>query len=72
MRILHILFCAALFSALQGCFPVVATGVVSGAMMASDRRTSGTYIEDQGIELKVGNQVGEKYGDVAHVNVHAL
>ena len=42
----------AVIPALQGCFPVVATGVGAGALMVADRRTSGTYIEDQGIELK--------------------
>ena len=69
MRFIPILFCAALLPALQGCFPVIAAGIGTGAMMASDRRTSGIYIEDESIELKAGKQIGAKYGDVSHVNV---
>lgn len=55
--------------ALHGCFPVVATGVGAGALMADDRRTSGIYVEDQGIELKAANRISEKYGSNTHVNV---
>ncbi|MEJ1958696.1 MAG: BON domain-containing protein [Nitrosomonadales bacterium] len=58
-----------LLGSLQGCFPVVAAGVGTGALMASDRRTTGTYIEDEGIEDKAGYQVSLKYQDKAHVNV---
>lgn len=54
---------------LQGCFPVVATGVGAGAAMISDRRTSGTYVEDEGIEWKVSNRIRERFGNSAHVNV---
>lgn len=54
---------------LQGCFPVVATGVGAGAAMVSDRRTSGTYVEDEGIEWKVAARIRERLGDTVHVNV---
>lgn len=52
---------------LQGCFPLAVTGVGAAALMASDRRTTGMYIEDEGIEWKV---VGRLRGDFpgAHVN----
>jgi osmotically-inducible protein OsmY len=59
----------AVIPVLQGCFPVVATGVGAGALMAGDRRTSGIYIEDQAIELKASNRIDEKFRDTAHVNV---
>jgi osmotically-inducible protein OsmY len=59
----------AVIPVLQGCFPVVATGVGAGALMAGDRRTSGIYIEDQAIELKASNRIDEKFRDAAHVNV---
>jgi len=61
---------AALFSVLvlPGCFPVVATGVGVGALMISDRRTSGAYVEDEAIEWKVGNRIGEQFKERAHVN----
>lgn len=54
---------------LQGCFPVVAGGVGAGVVMATDRRTSGIYIEDQGIELKAQSRVSEKLKDQVHLNV---
>lgn len=69
MRYLNYLLLAAMLGALQGCFPVVAAGVGAGALMASDRRTSGAYIEDEGIEDKALSQIDNKYHDTVHVNV---
>ena len=54
---------------LSGCFPVVATGVGAGALMASDRRTSGAYVEDESIELKAQNRISAEFKDEAHINV---
>ena len=55
--------------ALQGCFPLAAVGVGAAAASANDRRTSGTQIEDEGIELRASNRVSERWGDKVHVNV---
>lgn len=57
-----ILLAALAAPALQGCFPVVATGVVVGALAVADRRTTGTQVEDEGIELRSANRLHEKYG----------
>ncbi|NMG64955.1 BON domain-containing protein [Azoarcus indigens] len=54
---------------LQGCFPVVAGGAVAGAAIATDRRTSGAYVEDQGIEWKTSSRLSERFGDAIHINV---
>jgi osmotically-inducible protein OsmY len=54
---------------LHGCFPVVATGVGAGALMADDRRTSGIYLEDQNIELKAAGRISEQFGSDVHANV---
>lgn len=55
---------------LQGCLPLVATGAGAGMLMANDRRSSGSYIEDQEIELRIVNRVGDAYpGDNVHINV---
>jgi len=43
---------AAAAALLQGCFPLAATGIGAGALVATDRRTTGIYIEDESIELK--------------------
>ena len=44
---------------LQGCAALVATGAVVGADMATDRRSSGMYIEDQRIELKASSALSD-------------
>ncbi len=46
---------------LAGCFPVVATGVVTGALSVSDRRTTGAQVEDQIIEVKAFNRIRERF-----------
>jgi len=46
---------------LAGCFPVVATGVVTGALSVSDRRTTGAQAEDQAIEIKAFNRFRERF-----------
>ena len=57
-------------SALSGCGALLVGGaMVGGALVATDRRTSGTQVEDQAIELKSGNRVREAIGDRGHVNV---
>lgn len=53
---------------LQGCFPVVATSVGAGAMMISDRRTSGIYVEDESIEWKASSRLREHFGTLNHFN----
>lgn len=57
-------------SALPGCVPVAVVGAgAAGAISYEDRRTTGTQVDDEGIELRAGNRIGERYGDKAHVNV---
>lgn len=54
---------------LAGCVPaVIAVGAGGAALVASDRRTAGTQVDDEGIELKIGNQVNAQFGDRVHVN----
>ena len=47
----------------------VATGVGTGVAMSNDRRTSGIFVEDEGIEMKSGRRISEKYGSNVHINV---
>lgn len=54
---------------LQGCFPLAAVGGVGVGAMVNDRRTSGTQIDDEGIELRGSNRISDRFGDKAHVNV---
>lgn len=70
MRLLNqLLLAAAVCSALSGCFPVVAGGAAAGGLAAADRRTSGAYVEDEGIEWKAQTQINDALGDNIHVNV---
>jgi osmotically-inducible protein OsmY len=50
-------------ASLSGCVPVIAGGVGAGIMMAEDRRTSGTYLLDEEIELKAASRVREGFGE---------
>lgn len=65
----QLLAAAILSTQLTGCFPVVVGGVAAGGAMAADRRTSGTYIEDQRIEIKGEKDIMEQVGDNIHANV---
>ena len=56
-------------STLTACFPVIMGGAVMGGMMATDRRTAGAVVEDQGIELRAQSRIRENVGDRVHVNV---
>ena len=55
---------------LTACVPIIIAGVAGGAVMvATDRRTAGAQVEDETIELKVGDQIRTLMGDRVHVNV---
>lgn len=65
------LACSALV--LQGCgVALIGAGGAAAVTSIEDRRTTGTQIEDEGVELRVGNRIGERFGDKAHVNVTAF
>lgn len=63
-----ILLCSTLFS-LTACFPLAVGGAVVGGMVATDRRTAGTVLEDEGIELRSASRIREALGNRGHVNV---
>lgn len=58
-----------LAAALSACAPLVVGGAVVTGMVATDRRTSGAQLEDQGIELRSNARIREAFGDRVHVNV---
>ncbi len=62
---------AALLAAgvLTGCAPLLVGGaVIGGSLVATDRRTTGTQLEDQSIEFKAASRVRE-LATLGHVNV---
>ncbi len=54
---------------LSACAPVMLAGFAGTAMVASDRRTSGTQLEDETIELRGSARVRDALGERAHVNI---
>lgn len=61
---------ALLAASLAGCAPlVVGAGAVGTALLSSDRRSTGSQIDDEAIELRAATRLSEAMGDQAHVNV---
>ena len=61
---------ALLSAALTACVPLVVGGAVAGgSLVATDRRTSGAQLEDEGIELRASSRIRSNVGDRAHVNL---
>jgi osmotically-inducible protein OsmY len=54
---------------LQGCAVLVGAGVATGIMVANDRRTSGTILDDKVIKSRVGNLINEKYEGEVQVDL---
>ncbi|MDQ6683539.1 MAG: BON domain-containing protein, partial [Pseudomonadota bacterium] len=54
---------------LSACAPLLVGGaVVGGAMVATDRRTSGSQVDDEVIELKANGRLNDALGDRARIN----
>ena len=65
-----VLAAATLVGGFAGCVPlVVGGGAVVGTMVAVDRRTAGTQLEDEGIEQRSVSRIRDALGERAHVNV---
>jgi osmotically-inducible protein OsmY len=54
---------------LSACAPLLFSGAAVGVLMATDRRTSGAQIEDEGIELRSASRIRDSLTDRAHVNI---
>jgi osmotically-inducible protein OsmY len=54
---------------LSACAPLIVGGAVMTGVMATDRRTTGTLVEDESIEIKVASAVRKEMGDRIHLNV---
>jgi osmotically-inducible protein OsmY len=59
----------ALAGSLSGCAPAVLGGVAMSTLVATDRRTSGTQLEDEGIELRSFGRIRSSIGDRANITV---
>ena len=55
---------------LAGCIEMAAVGVGTAVVLsAEDRRTTGTQVEDEGIELRTSNRISERFADKVHVSI---
>jgi osmotically-inducible protein OsmY len=59
----------ATLGSLQGCIALLGAGAVAGGLSLNDRRTSGTQLDDEAIELKSGGRIRDAIGDNGHVIV---
>jgi osmotically-inducible protein OsmY len=69
MRKLVILVLVLLTPVLGGCVAALIGAGAAGAMVATDRRSTGAYTDDETIEWKTSDAIREKFGDKVHVNV---
>jgi osmotically-inducible protein OsmY len=56
-------------ASLSACAPLIVGGAVMTGVVATDRRTTGTLVEDESIEIKVASAVRREMGDRIHLNV---
>ena len=66
-KLLRLAAIAAAAATLQGCVPLAVTGMTTAAIIATDRRTTGTYLEDETIEWKVIARLKDAFTG-SHVN----
>ncbi len=66
-----ILASATIGATLSACAPIVVGGAVMGSIVATDRRTSGAQLEDQGIEFRAASRIRDNLGERGHVNVNS-
>lgn len=66
-----VLLAALTCTSLSGCAPLIIGTAVGGALVATDRRTSGTQVEDRGLDLKISARIREVLGTDVHINVNA-
>ncbi len=60
---------ACLGAGLSACAPLIVGGAMMGSLLATDRRTTGTQLDDEGIELRAGSRIREKMGERGHINI---
>ncbi|MDP3031575.1 MAG: BON domain-containing protein [Rhodocyclaceae bacterium] len=69
MQARSLLLLAVVVPFLAGCFGVAAVGVGAGALVFADRRQAETIATDEGIKIRAGRRISEKFDDRAHISV---
>jgi osmotically-inducible protein OsmY len=60
---------ACLTASLSACAPMMVGGALMGSLVATDRRTSGAQLEDEGIELRAASRIRDSLVDRVHISV---
>jgi len=68
-RIMTWALLASFIPGLAGCFGAVGVGVGAGALLATDRRPSETYLTDEAIEVRAANRIKDQFGKKVNVVV---
>ena len=70
LRVAVLLMLVPVLPQLTGCAAAAGAGIATGAVAATDRRTTGTFIDDEIIELKVIDRLrqSQELWDQSHVN----
>jgi hypothetical protein len=69
-KLIKLTVLGAVLASLAACEVLVVGGVVAGAaMVATDRRTSGAQLDDEGIELRASSRLRDRFGEKGHFNV---
>ncbi|MES2100689.1 MAG: BON domain-containing protein [Pseudomonadota bacterium] len=69
LRLTALLAALAATTALSACAPLLLGGAIMGSsMVVTDRRTSGTQVDDQAIELKATKRINDLLGDRGNVS----
>ncbi len=73
-RLIQILLLAVTAIYLSGCATALVTGAATGVVVAKDRRTAGTFIDDNTVELKIAKQILEdaELNKQTHINATAF
>jgi len=58
----------------QGCAPVVVAGGATAAVAANERRTLGSFVDDESIEIKARKALNDErdFGDDVHINITSV
>ena len=59
----------AVLSSLSACAPLIVGGAVMTGVVATDRHTTGTQVEDESIEIKVASAVRQELGERVNLTV---
>jgi osmotically-inducible protein OsmY len=62
---------AVLGTSLSGCAPLIIGGAAGSVLVATDRRTAGTQLEDETIELRAKSQIREQLGTRVRIDVNS-